>query len=280
MSANPQLSAHFLADKAIRDPVYQFAEDAWAATDADQLDSIMVQYLRSFGIRHYAFYVGADTNKRPAVRKISGSSHAGWRQHYDANQLGNVDVLLKSGFTSDEPTTWLRFREQRKLDRTDERIYHEANDFGLSDGFFMPLHQADGSMLGVTMLSPVTLPTDRGSLAILHMLSLYYTMAARRVGLLKASGIETPPVPDLTPRQIECLQWIAAGKSSWEIELGNRRDHQPVGAHRERAPCRRSPQAGRADDDASGHPCGGARVDQGLIPQGSGVGNACGCMHH
>lgn len=75
MSANPQLSARYLADKAIRDPVYQFAEDAWEAVNAEQLDTVMVRYLTSFGIGHYAFYVGAGA----CINRSLGSGGTGHR---------------------------------------------------------------------------------------------------------------------------------------------------------------------------------------------------------
>lgn len=216
MGAPSGISAHYLADRAIRDPVYAFANDVDRAKTATELDAVMARYLRTMGISHHSFYVGTDRFKRPAVRGISGTTHKAWRKHYDTNNLGPVDELLKSGLTSDAPTTWRRFREQRALTRPQERIYHEASEFNLQDGFFLPLHQPDGSMLGMTMMVPHAMPTDRGTLAILHMLSIYYALAAKRVGLL-ASIEGNDRERALTRRQAECLQWIAAGKSSWEI---------------------------------------------------------------
>ncbi len=218
MSATPRLSAHYLADGSVRDPVFSFAEEAHGATSPEQLDALLARHLRRFGMGHHSFYVGTDKFKRPAVRKISGTTHHEWRRHYDANGLGTVDDLLKSGLTSSEPTTWRRFREQRALNREQEGIYHQAAEFSLQDGFFLPLHQPDGSMLGMTMMVQHALPTDRATLAILHMLSLYYALAAERIGMVAAArGTASAETQELTPRQIECLRWIAQGKTSWEI---------------------------------------------------------------
>jgi len=262
MSATPRLSAHDLSDPAIRDPVYRFAEEAHAATSPDQLDAVLARQLRTLGIGHHAFYVGADRFKRPAVRKISGTTHLEWRKHYDSNRLGEVDDLLKSGFTSNEPTTWRRFREQRGLSREQEVIYHQAAEFELHDGFFLPLHQPDGSMLGITMMTPHRLPTDRGTLAILHMLSVYYALAAERLGMVEAvTGTRARDIPELTPRQIECLQWIAEGKTSWEIgEILGLSEHT-VNEHL--AAARR--KLGGQDHDAGSDQGGPAPADLGLI---------------
>jgi DNA-binding CsgD family transcriptional regulator len=218
MSARSRISAQYLVDGSVRDPVFNFAEEAHGATSVEQLDALLARHLRRFGMGHHSFYVATDKFKRPAVRKISGTTHHEWRRHYDSNQLGAVDDLLKSGLTSNAPTTWGRFREERALNREQEDIYRQAADFGLQDGFFLPLHQPDGSMLGITMMVQNRLPTDRGTLAILHMLSLYYALAAERIGIVAtARGAMSGAMQELTPRQIECLQWISEGKTSWEI---------------------------------------------------------------
>ena len=218
MSAKPQISAQHLSDRAIRDPVYGFANDVDGVETAAQLEALMSRYLSRFGIGHHAFYFAGDKSGRTHVRKISGTTHVEWRDHYDGNRLGKDDQLLKHGLTSDEPTTWLRFRRKQKLSRRHEQIYHDAREFGLQDGFFLPLHQRDGSMLGITMMVPNTMPTDNGTLAILHMLSIQYAQTARRLGLIAAAGGRSDDSePELTTKQIECLQWVAAGKSTWEI---------------------------------------------------------------
>lgn len=248
MSANPKLSAHYLTDRAVRDPVYEFAQDAYGAADAEELDAVMKRHLSRLGLGLYAFYVATDRFKRPNVKRISGAPHAGWRKHYDTNRLGRVDELLKSGLTSSEPTTWSRFRAERRLTRQQENIYHQAADFGLRDGFFLPLHQPDGSMLGITMTVPASMPTDHGTLAILHMISLYYSMAATRLGMVAAAlNVERQEDAKLSPRQIECLQWIAEGKSGWEIsQILNLSEHtvnEHLAAARRRMGVRTTTQA-------------------------------------
>jgi DNA-binding CsgD family transcriptional regulator len=217
MNATRRLSAHQLADPAVRQAVFGFAEDAQRATSAAELDALMRREMAKFGPATFTFYVAMDHHRRPLAAKISGTSHVEWRRHYDASNFARTDDLLHPGLTSSAPMTWTRFRNERRLTRKRTRIYDEARTFGLKDGFYLPLHWADGSMLGVSAMAHETMPQDHASLAMLHMMALYYALAAERLGL-------TPPLRgtreaegELTPRQIECLQWIAEGKSSWEI---------------------------------------------------------------
>ena len=71
-------------------------------------------------------------------------------------------------------------------------MFDEAKCFGLNDGFYLPIHQADGSMHGVSMMVPQKLEKDSRTLAALHLLALYYSIAANRLGL-------TPPEPPSPP---------------------------------------------------------------------------------
>ena len=211
-------SAALLADPSVSDPVLGFAETSYHAGSAAELDATMASYMRRFDIEHFVLYQATDSRRRPSAAKICGASNGEWRKHYDANGLAGSDELLRSGLNSAAPATWTKFRQQNALTDAQSMIYDEARAFGLRDGFYLPIHQRDGSMMGVSMMVSEVMPTTRTTLAALHMLSLYYYMAAERLGLVKsAPAKDETDRPLLTPRQLECLRWVRAGESSWEI---------------------------------------------------------------
>jgi len=125
-------------------------------------------------------------------------------------------------FASSAPTTWMTFRHEQEQHGRPADIYDEAREFGLQDGFYLPIHQPDGSVLAVSMMARQQMPHSRTTLAALHMLAVYYHLAAERLGLVAklAPPDETSPVnkkPTLTKRQLECLKWVSQGKTNWEI---------------------------------------------------------------
>jgi LuxR family quorum-sensing transcriptional regulator LasR len=63
------------------------------------------------------------------------------------------------------------------------------------------------------------------------MLSIQYAQAARRLGLVAAGVTDDGLEPDLTAKQIECLQWVAAGKSTWEISEILMRSEYTINEH-------------------------------------------------
>lgn len=215
-------SASFLTDPTVSDPVLGFAESSFRAKNAAELDKTMADYMSRFEIETFVLCRATDQFKRPSAARIAGSSNARWRAHYDERNLAKADDLLSAGLTSTAPTTWMTFRREQEQRGRPAEIYDEAREFGLHDGFYLPIHQSDGSVLGVSMMARQEMPKSRTTLAALHMLAVYYHLAAERLGLVaKLAPLDTPaPAPVkaiLTKRQLECLKWIRQGKTSWEI---------------------------------------------------------------
>jgi DNA-binding CsgD family transcriptional regulator len=101
---------------------------------------------------------------------------------------------------------------QMGLDSDGRQVMTHSMDLGMMDGLAVAIHLPDRSVHGVSI------PTTKYDLSpqdehALHLASLY--LHARMTALRVAPS--PPPVRNLTPRERECLQWVAAGKTDWEI---------------------------------------------------------------
>lgn len=221
MTVRATPSASLLADPSVSDPVLGFAETSFQAQTGAELDALLAQYLRRFEIDTFVLCRATDQFKRPSAARIAGSSNTRWRAHYDDRNLARNDDLLSAGLKSIEPTTWTNFRRSQERKGRSAEIYDEAREFGLHDGFYLPIQRSDGSVLGVSMMAKQKMPKSRTTMAALHMLAVYYHIAAERLGLVDKVAplpIPLPPKNKMpTDRQIECLKWIRHGKTNWEI---------------------------------------------------------------
>lgn len=138
-----------------------------------------------------------------------------WRGTYDKLQLHYVDPIVSHCLASTLPIMWTA---QTFQGRKQQEFYEQACGYGLRSGVTYPVRGALGEF---GMLSFVGNETEHDvydepyeALAGLSLIRDYVLESS--IKFLHA----TDPVhatPRLTPRELECIKWVMAGKSSWEI---------------------------------------------------------------
>ena len=118
-------------------------------------------------------------------------------------------------YADDPAAAWCR-RTIDPFEWSEERPGHSARAFaGLGRRYLVPVIRATGSTSCVTMAGERPELESRARRAV-YMLSLY--AHARAVSLLDCTD-GAGPRGELTLREREVLQWIAAGKSSWDVSV-------------------------------------------------------------
>ncbi len=133
---------------------------------------------------------------------------AEWSQRYFSGGYLRQDPAIRQVIASDRPFRWSDLRPTWSNDPAGARVMQEAADFRLADGFTVPLHPIEGGVIGFSLAGErVEMPP--GSAGTLTLLTNYAMARALLMG--------RKPRPQITPRQIEILRWVAAGKTTWEI---------------------------------------------------------------
>ena len=138
-----------------------------------------------------------------------------WRKTYDKSQYHYVDPVVLHCLTSTLPIAWdanaFQGREQQEF-------YEQASGYGLRSGISFPVRGALGEFGMLSFVNSETNPPDSDApyeaLARLALIRDYVLESS--IKFLHAAD-STNAVPRLTPRELECLKWVMAGKSSWEI---------------------------------------------------------------
>ena len=134
-----------------------------------------------------------------------------WNRLYFSKGYMYSDPIVQATLTSTTGFRWSDVEAAGPLDARSRQIMGEAREFGLGDGFTVPLATLEEERGGLTFAGPKLdiSPAQRGVLTLLasyvvgQMLLIDSGPNERRMGL--------------TPRERESLQWAAEGKTDWEI---------------------------------------------------------------
>ena len=139
-----------------------------------------------------------------------------WREVYDETKLVYVDPTVAHCLMHSIPLIW----EPDLFDTKSRRaMYEEAISHGLRSGVTFPFHGSNaehGMLCFVSDARP-----DRRFLN--HIRKLMPELALLRDFAFEAAlqyareDLDDQQAPSVTRRELECLKWGAAGKSSWEI---------------------------------------------------------------
>lgn len=132
-----------------------------------------------------------------------------WSRRYFSQGYLFDDPAIDRVTRSTEPFLWSELEESYRGHPFAKRIMGEATEFKLGFGFTVPMRTLGGQSAGFSIASEYgeLPPHCRASLQLLAMYSF-----GRALSLA-----EMPPAVKLTAREADVLQWIAEGKTDWEI---------------------------------------------------------------
>ncbi len=131
---------------------------------------------------------------------------------FDQRRLLPHHPLIQQALTTSDPFTVRQVQARELTAEQNEALNFIGSELNLSSGFIVPVRRAD-KLLGIVMfggVQPKLGPIER---SILHLLA--HTALVQAL-VLKDSPNETPAI-DLSPRELQCLQWASRGKTDAEI---------------------------------------------------------------
>jgi LuxR family quorum-sensing transcriptional regulator LasR len=161
---------------------------------------------------------------------LQSNYSASWRDRYDAEKLHYVDPTVGHCLVSSVPMIW---QPENYNDAPRQReFYEEASGYGVRSGITFPIHGPNGEF-GVVSFASDKLPSEQfGKTASRCMADLSLIRDYAFESSLKFAGArQTGDAPKLTRRELEVLNWVMVGKSSWEISRITRCSEATVNFH-------------------------------------------------
>lgn len=167
-------------------------------------------FVESMGFSSFTCAKLASSRELDASRILATTRPPGFLEIYLARGYSKHDPMLREVLASQRPVQWSEVARRRPLTRAERDVLRHAARFGLEDGFAVPVRDA-GGFIGLINVAgpPIDLDEETRALLILVAPYVYQRLCGLREAAKGSQG--------LTPREAEVLNWIAEGKSDWQI---------------------------------------------------------------
>jgi DNA-binding CsgD family transcriptional regulator len=221
-----------LADLQSFQIALDFIESAKRAESHDELGRLFQGAARKLGFSHYACVSCLSFDTLPEDAVFLAHYPDDWTQYYLDQKYDRIDRILQVSLGSSMPFNWDHDQVVHGRSSDQQRFFDEAEDAGLVYGVTVPIHVV-GSYPGAVNIVGEFHHNDPAVEHALHLMGVYMHDRAVKLGSVKRP--KRMLRQDLTLRELECLKWVAAGKTDWEISCVLTIAERTVHAHIENA---------------------------------------------
>jgi DNA-binding CsgD family transcriptional regulator len=140
-----------------------------------------------------------------------------WTTRYLRDHYEKFDPVIVEVLANPEPFEWGPGISPLSLSKLQQGFLEEAAQFGIRCGFTVPIHDSRGCVAAVTFAADERRPAFQRCIEcnrhVLQLMAMYFHAHVRQ----KLAPQRIVDGVSLSPRELECLQWAAKGKSAWEI---------------------------------------------------------------
>jgi DNA-binding CsgD family transcriptional regulator len=196
--------------------LFELLAEIDALSDAGQIRALLAKLLQVYGLKSVA-YLGSGVTGRPEEGPYLAVTYSTeWVEHYKARRFVNIDPAIQIGLRRMLPIDWSEFdREEDKV----RRLFGEASEFGLGrHGISLPVHgrHGDRALLSITSHAG---DGEWQRLRLDYMRDFQVLALHLHQAILRLEGGQPIEHASLSPRERECLLWIAEGKTYWECAM-------------------------------------------------------------
>jgi LuxR family quorum-sensing transcriptional regulator LasR len=183
-------------------------------TSAKLWQESLFQLGKAYGFEHALFGISPERPNSIDDAFIRGNFSSQWLAVYKEKGFLHVDPRLSHCENRFVPLLW---EPTIFVSRQQKEMYEEASTYGLCSGIALPMHTSNGKfgMLYFATKSKPSLSVQRDIINLIPELSTLRDFALES-SLRFTEFSSSVFVPAVTPSELECLKWCAAGKSSWE----------------------------------------------------------------
>lgn len=192
-----------------------FAVQALGIRTKAELGLALEACTAELGFRYFAMLHHVDLRRRPGAMVHIDNYPAGWAEYFIEARLFLHDPILRASLSTNIGFTWEDVATLIRMGARQHRILEAARREGLESGFTVPANipgEAHGSC-SFASATGCSISTDCQLAA--QLVGSFAFQAAKRICCARCP-LHFQAV-ELTPRQRDCVELVAQGKTDWEI---------------------------------------------------------------
>lgn len=200
----------------VPDLVQSFVETSNRAGSFPELRSLIESAAKDMGFDYYALIQHVDV-RRSSSREIIWLENYpdSWAEAFVSRGLYANDPILVASQRTNNGFQWSKVSRLIRLNAHHKRVLANAAREGMGDGFTVPAHVPGDSNGTCNFAVRVGRDLPEQNLMMAQLVGMFAFESARRIARREMG--DDAAIPKLTPRQLECLLYVARGKSDWEI---------------------------------------------------------------
>jgi DNA-binding CsgD family transcriptional regulator len=188
--------------------------DPTSARTVAELENVATGFAQSIGCEHFSYLVTRLPRGRVICNNIFISSYpVEWRARYLARTYQFYDPVVSISKKTRVPYFWGQRGFLRAYDKAERRVFHEAAEFGMLEGYSVPIvgPEFDAAIFSVVVNSRNEISNIvNDEIGRLQIFAAKFHDAAVRLEGSESSQADVK----LTTREKEVLTWTAEGYSS------------------------------------------------------------------
>jgi LuxR family quorum-sensing system transcriptional regulator CciR len=201
---------------SVMDKAWGYFENLFKADEQDELIASLQGVLNFFSVECFA-YLGLNFGTGHAHPILISTYPQEWCDHYLEKLYYSFDPVIQGARENILPFEWGSPDYRNKLSKTQKLFFNEATEFGIASGLTFPMHGVQNQLSSMSMAWSSDPLLDLYSKNMLQLAAMHFHV--RQVEMIRCDLGSSAENAKLSPRETECLTWVANGKSSWEIGM-------------------------------------------------------------
>lgn len=202
------MAAHALSN------ALEFVERCHSVSDIDKVIAEFRTFIAGYGFNASVCGAWDGLGQQRVHRFFFNDWPESWLKIYTEKDFVSADPFVEEARRAIAPFVWSEIERHRPLTPRAKDIYDVAHEYGWREVIGIPIHGPAGYQGMVSLASMKDITLSAADLGLLDMTSrVIHERCRKEIGF----GVMAKDTPKLTARELECMQWVAVGKTDWEI---------------------------------------------------------------